>query len=63
MKVPHKQELQETVFIALHSDLELKDFMNLYKKFTGKLYCFLDIDAVLVPDNSSRFGKHLSERI
>ena len=62
MKIPHKQELQEIAFIAHHSDIEFKDFMNLYKTFTGKLYSFLAIDAILAPDNSSRFGKYLSER-
>ena len=37
--------------------------MNLYKKYTGKPYSFLVIDATLASDNPSRFRKNLLERI
>ena len=45
------------------SDINFKDFMNLYKKCTAKPYSFLIIDATLVSDNPSRFRKNLLERI
>ena len=45
------------------SDINFKDFMNLYKKCTAKAYFFSVIDATLVSDNPSRFRKNLLERI
>ena len=39
MKTPNKQELQQTAFNQL-SDIDFKDFMNLYKKCTVKIYFF-----------------------
>ena len=45
------------------SDIDYKDFMNLYKKFTEKPYSFLVIDATVASDNPLRFRKNLSERI
>ena len=47
MKIPNKWELKQ---IASHdsSDIEFKDFMNLYKKCTKKPYSFLVIDASLL---------------
>ena len=60
MKIPNKLELQNIAFN--HSlDIDIKDFMNLYKKCTAKPYYFLVIDATLASDN--RFRKNLSERI
>ena len=53
MKIPNKQELQQMVFNH-SSDVEFKDFMNLYEKFTAKPYYFLVIDAKFL---------HVSERI
>ena len=40
MKIPNKRELQQ---IALNhsSDIDLKDFMKIYKKCTAKPYSFL----------------------
>ena len=37
--------------------------MNLYKKFTAKLYNVLVINATLASDKSSRFRKNLLEKI
>ena len=37
MKIPNKQELQQIVYNH-SSDIDFKDFMNLYKKSTGKPY-------------------------
>ena len=62
MKVPNKQELHEIAFN--HSvDIDFKDFMNLYKKCTAKLYSFLLIDDTLASDNPSRFRKNFLERV
>ena len=45
------------------SDIDFKNFMNLYKKYTAKPYSFLVIDATLASDNLLRFRKNLSKRI
>ena len=58
MKTPNKRELQQIAFNH-PSDIGSQDFMNLYKKCTAKLYCFLVIDATLGSDNSLRFRKNL----
>ena len=39
MKVPNKRELQQIAFYHF-SDINFKDFMNLYKKFAAKPYSF-----------------------
>ena len=62
MKIPNKQELQQIVFNH-SSDIDFKDFVNLYKKYTTKLCSFLVIDATLASDNPSHFRKNLLERI
>ena len=40
MKIPNKRELQQ-ITINHSSDIDFKDFMNLYKKCTAKPYSFL----------------------
>ena len=62
MKIPYKRELQQIAFNH-SSDIDFKDFMNLYKKCTEKPYYFVVIDATLASDNPSSFGKNLSEKI
>ena len=62
MKIPNKRELQQTAFN--HSSyIDFKDFMNLYKICTDKLYSFLVIDTTLSSDNPLHFRMNLSERI
>ena len=58
MKIPNKRELQQ---IALNhsSDIEFKDFMKIYKKFTAESYSFLVNDTTLPSDNPLRFRKNL----
>ena len=58
MKVPNKRELQQ---IALNhsSDIEFKDFMNIYKKCTKEPYSFLVNDKTLPSDDPLRFRKNL----
>ena len=50
--------------IANHSsDIGFPDFMNHYKKCTGKPYSSLAIDTNLASDNSPGFRKNLLEKI
>ena len=54
MKIPNKRELQQ---IALNhsSDIDFKDFMNIYKKCTTEPYSFLVNDTTLSSDDPLRF--------
>ena len=58
MKIPNKRELQQ---IALNhsSDIDFKDFMNIYKKCTAKPYSILVNNTTLPSDDPSRFRKNL----
>ena len=58
MKIPNKRELQQ---IALNhsSDIDFKDFMNIYKKCTAKPYSFLVNDTTVPSDDPLRFKKYL----
>ena len=58
MKIPNKRELQQ---IALNdsSDIDFKDFMNIYKKYTKEPNSFLVNDTTLPSDNPLRFRKNL----
>ena len=58
MKIPNKRELQQ---IALNhsSDIDFRDFMNIYKKYTKEPYSFLVNDTTLPSDNLLRFRKNL----
>ena len=62
MKIPNKQERQK---IASHntSDIDFKEFMNLYKRCTAKPCSLLVIDATFVSDNHLHLGKNPLERI
>ena len=62
MTIPNKRELQQTAFNHL-SDIDFKDFINLYKKCTVKPYSFLAIYTTFASEDSSRFRKNHSERI
>ena len=62
MEIPNNWELQQILFNYL-SDIDFKESMNLYKKYTARPYTFLAIDAALVSDNLSSFRKNLLERI
>ena len=58
MKIPNKRELQQ---IALNhsSDIDFKDFMKIYKKYTKEPYSFLVNDTNLPSDDPLRFRKNL----
>ena len=58
MNIPNKRELQQ---IALNhsSDIDFRDFMNIYNKSTKEQYSFLVNDTALPSDNPLRFRKNL----
>ena len=58
MKIPNKRELQQ---IALNhsSDIDFKDFMNIYKKIHQRAILFLVNDTTLPSDDPLRFRKNL----
>ena len=62
MKTPNKRKLYQIAFNH-SSDIDFKDFINLYKKCNAKSYSFLVIDATLTSDNLLLYRMNLSERI
>ena len=58
MKIPNKTELQQ---IALNhsSDINFKNFIKIYKKYTKEPYSFLVNDTTLPSDDPLRFRKNL----
>ena len=58
MKIPNNRELQQ---VALnHSlDIDFKDFIKIYKKYTAEPYLLLVNDTTLPPDDPLRFRKNL----
>ena len=62
MKIPNKRELQQ---IALNhsSDINSKDFIKIYKKYTAEPYSFLVNDAMFESDNPLRFRKKSLEYV
>ena len=57
-KIPNKRKLKQIAFNR-SSDIDLKDFMNLYKKCTAKPYSLFVIYTTLASDNPSRFIENL----
>ena len=57
-KISNKRELQQIV-TNHSSDIRTEDFINIYRKCTGKPYSFLVIDTTLASDNPLRFRKIL----
>ena len=68
MKIQSKQELQQITFIRYRattnhsSDIDFRNFINLYKQCTAKPYYFLVTDTISL-DNPLSFRKNLLERI
>ena len=58
MKIPNNRELLQ-IAINHSSDINTKDFINIYKKCRDKQYSFLVIDTTLSPNNPLRFRKNL----
>ena len=61
-KTLSKRELQQIV-INHSSDINTKDFVNIYRKCTAEPYLFFVSDTTLAPDNPLRFRKNLFEHI
>ena len=57
-KIPNNRELQ-LIAINHSSDINTKDFPNIYIKCTGEPYSFLVIDTMLASNNPLRFKKNL----
>ena len=57
-KIPNKRELQQ-IAINHSSDINTKDFANIYSKCTAEPYSFLVNDATLASNNPLRFRKNL----
>ena len=58
IKIPHKREVQQ---IASHqsSDIDFKDFMKIFRKYTAEPYPFLVNDTTLPSNDPLRFRKNL----
>ena len=57
-KIPNKRELQQ-IAINHSSDINTKDFANIYRKYTAEPYSFLVNDTTLPSNNPLRFRKNL----
>ena len=55
-KIPNKREVQQ-IAINHSSDMNTKDFANIYRKYTDEPYSFLVIDTLLASNNPLRFKK------
>ena len=58
MKIRKKRELQQIV-LNYSSNIDYKDFMKIYKKYTKEPYSFLVNDTTLPSDDPLRFRKNL----
>ena len=62
MKTSNKREFQQIAF-NYSSDIDFKEFMNLYGNCTAKPYSVLVIDTTLPSDNPLSFRNYFLERI
>ena len=58
MKIPNKREFQQ-IASNHSSDIDFKDFINIYKKCTVESCYFLVNDTTLPSDNPLRLRKNL----
>ena len=58
MKIPNKKKLQQ-IAINHSSDINAKDFINIYKKCTDKPYSLLVNDTTFASDDPLRFRQNL----
>ena len=56
MKIPNKRELMQ-IAVNHSSDINTKDFIEIYWKCTDKPYSFLVTDTTLPSNNLLRFRK------
>ena len=59
MEINNNRELQN-IAINQSADIDLKDFMKIYRECTREPYSFLTIDTRLPSSNALRFRKNLS---
>ena len=57
-KIPNKRELQQ-IAINHSSDINTKDFVNIYRKCTDETYSFSVNDTTLASNNPLKFRKKL----
>ena len=63
MKIHNKRELQQ-IAINHSADIDYKNFIKIYKKFTtSEPYSFLTIDITLPANDSLRFRKNLLDSL
>ena len=58
MKIPNKRELQQ-IATNYSSNIDPKEFINIYKKYTDESYSFLVNDTTLASGNLLRFRKNI----
>ena len=58
MKIRNKRELQQIALIH-SSDIDFKDLIEIFKKYTVEPYSFLANDTTLPSDDFLRFRKNL----
>ena len=58
MKISNRKELQN-IAIYHSADIVYKDFVNIYRECTRKLYSFLTIDTTFPANELLRFRKNL----
>ena len=58
MKISNKRELQQ-IDLNHSSDIDFKDFIKIFKKYTAEPYSFLVNDTTLPSDDPLRFRKNL----
>ena len=58
MKIPNKRELMQ-IAINHSSNINTKDFIEIYRKCIDKPYSFLVIDTTLLSDDTLRFRKNI----
>ena len=58
MKIPTRRERQH-IAVKHSSDINSKDYIKIYKKYTDEPYSFLVNDATVAADNLSRIRKNL----
>ena len=56
MKIHNKREVKN-IDINHSADIEYKDFIKIYRKYTSESYFFLTVDTTLHAKNSLRFKK------
>ena len=57
-KIPNKRELQQ-IAVNHSSDINTKDFANIYRKCTAELYSYFVNDTTLASNDPLRFRKNL----